>query len=355
MRILDQLVAGQFLKLFTVAILATPPLFILGELTENLDRYVDLGLTGTEVARGYLFRLPEYIVWAFPIAALIAAIFTVHGMTSHREIVAAKAGGVSFHRLVLPLLLMGTVLTAVALALTEVVPRSNRVAFQILKNVDARREWRTDFVYKAESGFTLAARRLTMFDSRLSGVLLQKPGDNGLPAFHLEASDAEHDQRTGWTFLNGYVRLAHEDGSNAAYRFERMRLPALTEQPRELLNEPPEDEEMSYAELERMARIIERSGGSPYPLLVKKEQRLAIPAATLVIILFGVPLATSSKRGGTAYGIGAALGTTILYLLLFKVAGGFGTSGTIPPQVAAWSPNGLFLVAGLVLMAKVRT
>jgi lipopolysaccharide export system permease protein len=348
------MVAGQFLRLFLVSVIATPPLFILGEITEELDRFVDLGLSGAEVARGYLFRMPEYIVWSFPIAGLVAAIFTVHTMTSHREIVAAKAGGISFHRLTLPIVLMGVLLTGAALALTELVPRSNRIAFQILRNEDPRRDWRSDFVYRSEYGLTLAARRLTMMDSTMTGILVQQAPTHDAPGLYLEAADASYRQETGWTFRFGFVRMMDEEGGEDAYKFDELRLPALVEPPEDLLDEPPEDEEMTYAELERAARIIERSGGNPHELRVKKEQRLAIPAATLVIILFGVPLATSSKRGGTAYGIGAALGTTILYVMLLKVAGAFGSSGAVPPWIV-WTPNAFFLVASLVFLGRVRT
>ena len=77
--------------------------------------------------------------------------------------------------------------------------------------------------------------------------------------------------------------------------------------------------------------------------------------ATLVVILFGVPLATSSRRGGTAYGVGISLGTTILYLLLFKVAGALGAAGTISPLTAAWASNALFAAAAVVLLVRVRT
>ena len=107
--------------------------------------------------------------------------------------------------------------------------------------------------------------------------------------------------------------------------------PAWTSAPLTYWKSPVEDEEMTYAEMSRLADIIQRSGGQPDKLLVKKEQRVAIPIATLIIILFGTPLATSSKRGGSAYGIGVSLGSTLLYLLLLKVAGGFGASGALPP------------------------
>jgi lipopolysaccharide export system permease protein len=356
-RLLDRMVAWQFLKLFGISVLFTPPLFVLGELTEQLNRYTDMELTGAEIARGYLYRIPEYVVWAFPFAGLIAAIFTVHSLTSHREIVAAKAGGISFHRLVLPILLCGTLLTGVALGLTEIVPRTNRVANQILRKVDLRAEWRSDFVYRTESGFTLSATHMTMLDSRISGVDLmqERQHEDGPGALVVHAQEAEHSAETGWTLLNGMLWFAHPDGRGDAYRFERLHLPVLTEKPEELLDEPPQDDEMTYAELGRMARVVERSGGKAERLLVKQGQRVAIPVATLIIVLFGVPLATSSKRGGTAYGVGAALGTTILFVLLMKVAGSFGESGSIPPEVASWSPDALFLLAGLALLAKVRT
>jgi lipopolysaccharide export system permease protein len=355
MRILDRLVVGQFLKLFVIGVLATPPLFALGEFTENLDRYKAIGLTGGEMAKGYLFRLPEYFVWAFPVAGLIAAVFTVHTMTAHREIVAAKAGGISFRRLTFPILVAGGILAAVAVALTEAVPRSNRVAFQILQNIDMRLDFRSDFMYRTENGYTLSARRLTMFDSRLSGVELHSRESDELPRTIITAAEAEHTEGAGWTFLEGRWRRVHPDGFNEETQFAKLRLASFTERPRDLLDEPPEPDEMTYSELERSASILERSGGRAAPLLVKMYQRVAIPVATVVIIFFGVPLATSSKRGGTAYGIGAALGTTILYLLMFKVAGGFGESGAVPAHLAAWSPNAVFLLAGAVLMAKVRT
>ena len=354
-RILDRLILLQFTRLFLVSILATPPLFILGELTEDLDTYIDRGLTTLQVAHGFVYRIPEYIVWSFPIAALIATVFTIHSMTAHHEIVAAKAGGISFHRLFVPVALIGFVLTGVALALTEVAPRSNKIAGQILENLDPRREFRSDFVYQTEGGLTLSARRLTSSENRLQRVIVQRPPGKEEASLHVEADMALYEAVSGWTFQNGYLRVVKEGGELASMAFETMRMAGLVERPDELLETPPEDEEMTYAEIGRLAGIIQRSGGTPYKLLVRKEQKLAIPVATLVIILFGAPLATTSKRGGATYGIGVALGTTLLYLLMFKIAGGFGASGAIDPVTAAWLPNGIFLVAGGFLLARVRT
>lgn len=355
MRILDRLVTRTFVKLFVVSILATPPLFILGELTEDIDRYLSAGLTTMQVLQAYLYKVPQYVVWSFPIAALVGTVFTIHGMTTHREVVAAKAGGISFHRLIAPVMVMAVLLTGVALALTELAPRANKIAGAILENEDRTRDWRSDFVYLTESGLTLEARRLTVGDGRAAGVTLHRRPDEGRPAMHIKAQSAVWDSIRGWTLNDGTWRQIHGVGEITSVDFESMRVPELTERPEELLESTPEEEEMTYAELERLAGIIERSGGEPHKLRVKMEQKIAIPAATLVIILFGAPLATSSKRGGTAYGIGIALGTTILYIAMMKVSGAVGATGTISPRWGAWLPNVVFLVAGLALMARVRT
>ncbi|MBW3534004.1 MAG: LptF/LptG family permease [Gemmatimonadetes bacterium] len=355
MRILDRFVGSTFLKLFVISLLATPPLFMLGEVTEELDVYVDRGLTTLDVLHGFMYQMPLWLTWSFPIAGLIAAVFTVHAMTAHHEVVAAKAGGISFHRLIAPILVLAALLTVVALALTEIAPRSTRVASQILQNQERGRDWRADFVYQTEEGLSLSARRLTVADGRLTGVVLERRPTDTLPAIHVQAESATWDDPVGWTLHTGYMRLLPEDAPERAFNFRHLRMEGIEERPEELLREPREEEEMTYAEIDRLARIIQRTGGQPHELLVKKEQKLAIPVATFIIVLFGAPMATSSKRGGAAYGIGVALGATIAYMALMRVASGLGASGAIPPLAAAWLPNSLFLAAGLVLMVRVRT
>jgi lipopolysaccharide export system permease protein len=354
-RILDRLVARTFLKLFLIFLAASPPLFILGDITENLDTYLDRGLTRGEVAKAYFFQLPLFIQWSFPIAALVAAVFTIHSMTTHREIVAAKAGGISFHRVARPVLVMGLLLTVVALGLTELVPRSNRIAAQILRDEDPRRSWRADFVYQSENGATWQVGRLDAPEQRMDNVIIEIPPSAGSGGLHVLADAMQYDSVNGWTFARGYLRRFSLDSTQRVYQFERMRMAGLSEAPQELLEAPRKPEEMTYQEVDRLARIIERTGGDPAQLLVKREQKFSIPVATLVVILFGVPLATSTGRGGTAYGIGVSLGTTILYLLLFKVAGALGQAGTMAPFTAAWLPNVIFFAAAVVLLRRVRT
>ena len=354
-RILDRLVTVTFLRLFVLVLAGSAPLFVIGDIADNLDSYIDRGLTGAEVAQSYAYQLPLFIQWSFPIAALLATVFTIHSMTTHREIVAAKAGGISFHRLAAPLVVVGIGLTIVALGLSEVVPRTNRLSAQILRSDSPGRSWRSDFVYRSERGLTWQVDRLTAADSRMTGVVLERPPGDERVGLHLTAEGAAYDAPEGWTLTQGFMRSLAPDSTERALQFERLRVPEITERPEELLEIPPEPDEMTYAEIDRLAGILQRTGGNANKLLVKREQKIAIPVTTLVIILFGAPLATNNKRGGAAYGIGVSLATVLLFMLMLRVAGALGEAGTLSPLVAAWLPNAVFFAAAAVLIARVRT
>ena len=112
---------------------------------------------------------------------------------------------------------------------------------------------------------------------------------------------------------------------------------------------------MNFADLSRFITALERSGADVNLLRVERMLKLAIPVTCLIIALFGAPLATSSQRGGAAYGIAVSLATTILFLVLIQLTKAIGGKGLMPPDIAAWVPNlacGLF---ALVLLARVRT
>jgi lipopolysaccharide export system permease protein len=90
-------------------------------------------------------------------------------------------------------------------------------------------------------------------------------------------------------------------------------------------------------------------------LRVDRALKLAIPVTCFIIALFGAPLATSNHRGGAAYGIGLSLGTTVVFLILIQLTKAVGGKGMFSPEVAAWVPNAVFGVLGLIMLLRVRT
>jgi lipopolysaccharide export system permease protein len=354
-RTLDRLVLGTFLKLFAIVIVAVPPLFVLADFTENADAYIDRGLTRVDVAHAYVYKLPEYVWFSLPIAALVATVFTVYNMTRHREIVAAKAGGISFHRLVLPLLLTGVLLAGGTFALNNVVPRSNAIAAAIQRDEGPNRTWRSDFVYRSEDGLDWQVERLTANQGRMSDVVLERKPTEDHRGLHVTASGATWREDKGWLLVEGYLRTLGTDSTEFSMAFNQLSIPELTERPMDLLEVPREPEEMTAAELDRITGILERSGGDPKEFQVRRGQMMALPVATLIIILFAAPLATSYKRGGAAFGVGISLATVIAFIAVLRFSQALGEAGALSPWFAAWTPNIAFGGAALLLLARVRT
>ena len=356
MRILDRLVVRSFLRLFLLFVFTAPLLFIVGDITENLDRYLGQGMTLGDTALSYVYEYPKFLSWAFPFASLLAAVFTIHPMTAHREVMAAKAGGISFHRLAAPLLPVGLVLTAAGLGLAELAPRATRIAGDLRGDRPIGQAWRNDFVYVTDSGQSLSVRRLTVDDGRMIGVSLQElPRDPEAPVRHIQAGSARFWSGEGWLFQDGYSREVHADSTEVTVGFEMALIRSLTERPEDLLEMVRDEDEMTYADLRDFGDRLLRSGGDVGRTRTKMEERVAVPAATLVIILFAAPLATSFRRGGTAFGVGVSLATAIVYMVLLRISENLGYAGVLDPQVAAWLPNAFFLVIGLLLIRWVRT
>ncbi len=353
-RTLDRMVVARFATLVTVFLISVPIVWVVGDLGDRQDWFIDREVEAGRIALGYLFMYPQYMQLSFPIAALIAAVFTVHSMTEHREILAAKAGGVSFHRLVAPLWPAGALLTIAAFLLGAALPTTNRRAAEVWGEREIRREVRYDFVYQSERNETLSVQHLNAASLEMRDALLERVDDDG-SLHHIWADRASFADSAGWTFHDGYRRRIDPAGEESSVEFDRFRVEGLTARPEELLEDPAEVDEMGYRELGRAAEAVLRSGGNPLELLVEREMKLAVPAATLIIVFFGAALGTTSKKGGASFGVGASLASTLLYILLLDLSAAIGSAGGMPPVPAAWAPNALFLLVGAAVMARVRT
>jgi lipopolysaccharide export system permease protein len=355
-RLLDRYMIRQFLATFVTLVLGLPLLFIITDLTDNLDKYLGRGLQLRAVAESYLFILPQFVLWAMPIAALVGTVFTIGNMTRHQEIAAAKAGGISFYRLLAPLLLMAALLSVAALGLSELVPVTNEMRAERLGERQNRMgSMRTNFVFQTGDGRVLSVRRLDPTINEMTGIVIEQEGNDTVPAVHQTAERALWTEDEGWRWERGHLRLIGAEGRESSFHFQGTRIPSLNETPEELLADPKDPDQMRYHEMTRFIRAIERSGGNPAAMRVEQAQKISLPLAIMVIVLFGAPLATSNKRGGAAYGIGVSLAVTMIYLLLFRVGRAVGASGALDPVLAAWIPNGIFLLAGLFLLSRVRT
>lgn len=357
MTLLDRYVLSQWLRIFLVTSLGFPIVATLIDLTDQLSRLLDRNLDLGTIALGYAYQLPEKMFEVIPAAVLFATVFTVGSLGRHSELTAAKAGGISFHRLMVPLYLAAAFGAGLCLLVGELAPGMTARKLELHKDKPRAAGSRYNFVYRADQGWVYSVRTLDMQAGALRDVILSRQGTGiQYPSLLISADSATWDSAgKDWRLWHGQSRTVASGPDQATFTFTTARLKALTQTPQDLLAEPKKPEEMRYAELGRYVDAVERSGNDAARLRVKRALKLAIPATCLIIALFGAPLAVTSYRSGTAVGVGISLATTIAFLLLIQLSEAVGAGGLLRPEYAAWIPNAGFLLTALALQARIRS
>jgi lipopolysaccharide export system permease protein len=356
MRILDRYVVGFFVKVWLVCVVGAPLMFMIIKLTDDLDNYLARGLTPQQVFMAYLYDFPYQMSLSFPVAALFGAVFTVALMSRNFEITAAKASGISFYRVIAPLIAAGILLSVVGLGLAELVPLTNRLRAETLgERAGSTRAIRTQFVYGADGGRAYTIKRLVSATGRISDIVIDREGTGPeYPTYRIYAPVADWEDGR-WLLRDGYLLYYPTQQRAVTFAFDTLMLRDFTESPAQLLAEPKDPEEMNYWELGEFIESIQRSGGDARELVVEQALKISFPLACLVVVLFGSALGMSTGRRGPAVGVGIALATVLLYLICVRISQGMGAGGVIPPTLAAWLPNFLFLGIGLTLLSTTKT
>ncbi len=356
MKTLDRYVASLYMKVWLICVFGAPFMFIVFKLTDDLDKYLARGLSGRQILLAYVYDFPYQMSLSLPVASLFGAVFTVALMSRHFEITAAKASGVSFYRIIAPMIVLGTLLSIAGLALGELVPVTNRLRAEALEErASSTRTVRSQFVYGGDTGLAYTVRRLMAERGLIEDIVIDREGTGpDYPTYRIYAPRAVWADN-GWRLQGGFLHYFPTQDRVLTFAFDTLQQGDFSETPQDLLAEPKDPEEMDYAELGRFIDSIRRSGGDARQLQVERMLKIAFPSACLIVVLFGSALGNTTGRRGPAMGVGIALATVLIYLLSVRISEGIGAGGILPPALAAWLPNLLFLGIGLVLLARTRT
>ncbi len=357
---LDRYVFSEFWKIFMTTALGFPLFVILIDLTDNLDKYLGRNLPKSKIALSYLYWLPDSMFLVLPAAVLFATVFSIGAFTRHSEITAAKASGMSFHRLTRPIFGGALIAALIGLVLSELVPVTNARRNDLLQERKFKSTQRFNFAYAAEQGRVYKVSGLNAETGVIDGLEIERRGNGtDYPSYLITSPTATWSAKRGrggaWVVGRGSVHLIPDSTGDITFSFDSLRDRHLSERPGDLLATPKSPQEMRYKELSRFIAALERSGGDANELKVERALKISIPVTCIIIALFGAPLATSTQRGGAAYGVGVSLATTVVFLMLIQLTKAVGQKGLIMPDLAAWIPNIAFGVVGAWLLSRVRT
>src|SRR5213083_3179207 len=170
-RTLDRYLLREWLRVFLVTLIGFPILVIVIDLTDRLDTYMARGIKPGAVALSYIFDLPEKMFLVLPVAVLFATVFTVGSLRRHSELTAAKASGISFHRLVRPLFAAAGAAFIAGLLLGEIAPAATAHRMEMLgEKAQRATSSRYNFVYRADRGWVYAIWSLELRTKEMTDV-----------------------------------------------------------------------------------------------------------------------------------------------------------------------------------------
>ncbi len=347
-----------FILLFSLVLLIEVFTFfeLLGDMVKN-----DISMT---TMLDYLWHLaPKLIYDLTPIGSLVASLICFSILTKYNEVTAFKAGGVSVHRLAVPVLVISLGLSGALFAFDHFyIPESNRIQERLRAEIKKKpvatylrpdRQW----VY----GQGPRIYNYGFLDSKKAEMTKVNVYEFNQADFHLiqqiSAQRALWNKTAQtWNFRNG---VSHETGP----KFDNYRqfyngsaaFPKLTESPSWFVKEEKEFKEMNFEELGRYIQELTASGVETTPLRVQYYKKFANPLFAFIMAVLSIPFAFIAGNKGTMAGIGVSFGIAIAYWSIETVFEQIGDLNQLPPAMAAWSPDVIFLLVGFYLMARMKT
>jgi len=359
MKILDKYLIKQFLLTIIFGLAAFTLLFVVIDMMENLDDFIDQNVPFQIIILYYLYFIPEIIRLITPVAILFAGLFTIGKMANLNEITAIKSSGISMYRYMTPIVITTIFLSGASIYFGGyVVPKANKLKLDIEIN-------------SLKKGTSFSGSNLFFQDAQNRIVNISYFDQSSLSA--LRASIQEYDSadlskmiwrldaarltfdtlKQVWIGYNGTQR-EFMDSSDSIISFLDIPVNRLNFRPGDLEFKQKKPDQMNLTDLSRLIDDQQKAGIDPRSVIIDYHSRFAFGFASLVSILFGLPLSANKRRSGLALQFGINILITFIYLGLMKIFEAFGRNGAMDPILTAWIVNIVFTIAAIFNILRVK-
>ena len=128
------------------------------------------------------------------------------------------------------------------------------------------------------------------------------------------------------------------------------RFPEITEAPDDFRIPVQQNQQMNYRQLGDYVKYLGERGFDTQKLQVQYYEKFSVPVFGLIMAFMSVPFGFMVGNRGAMAGIGVSIAIGMAYQGIVKLFEQMGNVNYLPAEVAAWSPDALFL-AGRALPA----
>ena len=315
------------------------------------------------VAEIFFLTIPTALTFTLPMGVLVGILIGLSRMAADSEVTALRASGVGAWRVVAIVSIFAAGALGVALINNVVVaPRSAAALANLqnsLKNSQISFEIQPRVFYEDLKGYVLYVQDVEPASRAAiwKNVFLADISSPAAPKVTLA-------ERAVVVTENGVLTMNLENGSQqetdpsnpdqyTISTFDKTAIPI----PVPAAGSVPAPELLPAAEL-KTSELIQRARQNPPArgrwYWIEFHRRLALATSCFVLMLVGIPLGLSSKKGGKSTGF--VLTILLVFLYYFSLSAGiaFARQGKVAPALGVWSANVFFALAGLVLLLRVQ-
>jgi len=356
-RILSRYVLARFLTWFAVTFTLFCGLALCTDLLMQLDRIQDLGGEGGQAILYLLMRLPAlHFRYLLPMAAFAAALLTLGTASLGLEVIAAKAGGISPHRLMLPVLAGAAGLAALTWVVNDTLVVRATHYVERPEQSDA-----PEIVFRGGSFWYHTGR--TIYNIRradrtlrtLRGVSVYERDGSHRLVRSVHASRARVIGPDAWRLTDAIIRTFDPDRPGETPRFQRLATLdlAVADDP-ELGVLEANPAWLSTADLRHYIRAQERDGEDTGILRALLQQRAAAPFTVFLFALLAIPAAFQAERTRSlAAPAVQGMALLVVYWFFGGIASMISARGVTGAEWAPWAVTLIFLTVGTWRVARV--
>ena len=346
---------SMILSTFLVLVLVFTLFELLGDILRNRVPAI--------LVAEYLLNVTPYLLYnVAPLVMLLAVLVTFGLMQRSNEITAIKATGTSIYRIVTPVIFAAAVIAAgLFFADQFYLPHTNKrqeALHNQIKGKPAQTYLRPD--RKWIFGQNNDIYYYQFFDpdrdqfGNISVFQLDKKNFTVSRRIHADRARWA-DNLNRWEYERGWERTLNGSAMGDYREFEVATFPQLPETPSYFKKEVKQYSEMNYEELHKYIRDLQQSGFDVVRLRMELNKKLSYPLITWIMAVLAIPFALSTGKKGAVTGVAVAVGTAVFYTVVSRLFEAMGNLSQLPPAMAAWSPDLIFVLVGGYLILKVPT
>jgi lipopolysaccharide export system permease protein len=326
---------------------------------EHIDEFIDNDMSLLNVLKYYAVFLPQMIRYMTPISVLLAALFVTGKLSDLNEVTALKASGMSLYRYMAPFIITTIFISFFSLYFGGYVsPIANKVKVGIEReymNFGTIRSGNNIFFQDSKTRIvTIASFNVNNKQANIVSIQDFNPNNITEMLSRIDAKKMKYNSESGtWKLINGVQR--HFTGlAETQKKFKEIEIDDLHFLPKDVINKQIKNEEMTLTELNNLAKEQLQAGNNPKRVQIEYHSRIAFAFASIITVLFGLPLSTNKRKGGLALQFGINLIITFSYLVFMSISQAFGKNGVMSPMLTGWLANIIFFIAAILNIARAQ-